>query len=97
MACCTTPSRAYAPVAVSSFDSGSPKRMTAGTPASKAAEASRAISSTDRLKTPGIEETSRRTDEPAHAKSGSTKSSRPTRASRTIDRNASRRLSRLGL
>ena len=67
---CTIPSSAQAPVATSSFFSGSPKRMTAGTPSAWVSRASCTAWSTERLKTPGMERTSLRTPDPGQMNMG---------------------------
>ena len=69
-ACCTIPSSAHAPVANSSFFSGSPNKIIAGTPSECACRASFTASSTERLKTPGIERTSLRTPSPGQTNMG---------------------------
>ena len=69
-ACCTMPSFAQAPVAISSFFSGSPNRITDNTPSEWASRTSFTASSTDRLNTPGMERTSFRTPVPGQTNSG---------------------------
>ncbi len=64
------PSLAYAPLACSSFSAGSPKSSSPPIPSAAHASASFTASSTERLKTPGIELTSLRTPSPGQRKSG---------------------------
>ena len=67
---CTMPPSAQAPVATSSFFSGSPNRITEGTPRAWALRASFTASSTERLKTPGMERTSLRIPDPGQTNRG---------------------------
>src|SRR5208282_5192890 len=80
---CTMPSSAQAPVATSSFFSGSPNKMTDSTPRARVSRTSFTASSTERLKTPGIERTSFRIPVPGQMNSGYTKDSGVSRVSRT--------------
>src|SRR5437588_11794680 len=69
-ACCTIPSSDQAPVAISSFVSGNPNRMAAGTPRECASRASFIASSIEKLNTPGMERTSFRTPSPGQTNRG---------------------------
>src|SRR5262245_19379873 len=79
---------------MSSFRSGRPNRMTLAMPSAFAPSTSFTVSSTERLNTPGIDATSRRTPSPSHTNSGSMNISGDSRVSRTIARSASDRRSR---
>ena len=71
---------------MSSLRSGRPKRITLLTPSAFAPATSFTASSTDRLNTPGIDGTSRRTPSPSQTNSGSTNMSGDSRVSRTSAR-----------
>ena len=71
---------------MSSFWSGRPKSSTLADAVGLAAVASRTASSTDRLKTPGIDDTSRRTPSPSQTNSGRMNMSGDRRVSRTSAR-----------
>ncbi len=70
VAFCTMPSSAQAPVATSSFFSGSPNRITAGMPSDFTSRHSFTVSSMERLNTPGILPIGLRTPSPAQTNSG---------------------------
>jgi hypothetical protein len=71
-----------------------PNRITLLTPSALAAAVSLTASSTDRLNTPGIEGTSRRTPRPSQTNNGSMNMSGDSRVSRTSARIAGVRRSR---
>jgi len=96
MADWTGASESHADDPLSSFDAGRPNRMTLRTPSALAAAVSFTASSTERLKTPGIDATSRRTPRPSQTNSGSTSASADRRVSRTRLRIASVRRRRRG-
>ena len=95
-ALCTMPSSAHAPVAISSFDSGSPNRITLGMPRDFTSAHSFTASSMERLNTPGMEPMGLRIPSPGHTNSGYTNPSGLRRVSRTNERMASLRRRRRG-
>src|SRR6266568_8982612 len=90
------PSSSHAPEPCASFFSGTPKRMTLRTPASKPACASATSSSTESWNTPGMLLTAFLTRCPGTAKSGQTRSEGASSVSRTRLRRASVRRMRRG-
>ena len=94
--CCTMPLAAYAPEALASFLSGIPNNNMAGTPISWALAASRANSSGESWKTPGIAEMGRRSLRPGRTNNGRTNWPALSWVSRTNCRNTGDCRSRLG-
>src|SRR6266540_4106340 len=84
----------HASLPVSSFLSGIPNRMTAGTPSERSSWASATASSGERRETPGREEISWRSPFPWRTKNPATKRSAERRVSRTSARRAGDRRSR---
>ena len=68
--CCTMPNSSHAPEPCTSLVSGSPKSSSPPSPSCAASSASRTASSMERLKTPGMELTSRRTPSPGQMNKG---------------------------